>query len=71
MNYARFVPVMRELMTPESLCQSCGHPFMNERDIQIEHIAPPRFAQDWARLHTRNIRFLCGSCNRTKERQLH
>jgi hypothetical protein len=66
MNFRSLVPVLRALMTPEGLCQGCGHEFVNERDIQIEHLHPPRFKQDWARLHTRNIRLGCGSCNGTK-----
>jgi hypothetical protein len=54
------------MMTDEGICTSCGHPFLNERDIQLEHREPPRHAQDWARLHARNIGLACGSCNRTK-----
>ena len=55
-------------MTDEGLCKGCGHEFLNERDMQIEHIEPPRpqIAPDWARLHARNLRLCCGSCNRTK-----
>jgi hypothetical protein len=66
MNYRSLVPELRGLMTSEGLCKGCGHDFLNERDIQIEHIEPPRFAKDWARLHARNLRLCCGSCNRTK-----
>lgn len=66
MNYRALIPELRGLMTPEGLCKGCGHEFVNERDIQIEHIEPPRFAKDWARLHARNLRLCCGSCNRTK-----
>jgi 5-methylcytosine-specific restriction endonuclease McrA len=66
MNYASLVPVLRALMTSEGLCQGCGHEFVNERDIQIEHMEPPRCPKDWARLHARNLRLGCGSCNRTK-----
>jgi hypothetical protein len=69
MNYRSLVPVLRALMTDEGLCQGCGHEFVNERDIQIEHCEPPRFPQDWARLHTRNLRLACGSCNRTKSQK--
>jgi hypothetical protein len=69
MNYAALVSDMRAFMTDEGRCPSCGHAFRNERDIQIVHILPPRHAQDWARLHTGNIRFLCGSCNRTKAKK--
>jgi hypothetical protein len=66
MNYRALVPELRGLMTPEGLCKVCGHEFLHERDIQIEHIEPPRFPKDWARLHARNLRLCCGSCNRTK-----
>jgi len=66
MNYQALVPVMRGLMTAEGRCSGCGHPFVNERDIQIEHIEPPRHARDWARLHARNLRLFCGACNLTK-----
>jgi hypothetical protein len=65
MNYRSLVPVLRAMMT-EGCCQSCGHEFVNERDIQIEHLEPPRGEKDWARLHARNLRMSCGSCNRTK-----
>lgn len=71
MNYQALVPIYRVLCSPEARCLSCGHPFDNERDIQIEHIDPPRHAQDWARLHARNLHFLCGSCNRTKTNRDH
>lgn len=63
MNYRAFVPEFRAMLTPDGLCQGCGHNFMNERDIQIEHLAPPRFKNDWARQHTRNLRLMCASCN--------
>jgi len=66
MNYRSLVPILRALMTPEGLCQSCGHDFVNERDIQIEHCEPPQHPQDWARLHTRNVRLFCASCNNSK-----
>lgn len=66
MNYRALVPIMRALMSDEGLCLDCGHKFVNERDIQIEHWYCPRSLQDWALLHTRNIGFTCGSCNRTK-----
>jgi hypothetical protein len=66
MNYQGLVPILRILMTPEGLCLNCGHKFVNERDIQIEHCEPPRFPQDWARLHARNLRLFCGSCNAAK-----
>lgn|SRR5262245_60887563 len=66
MNYQALVPLMRAMLSPEALCLCCGHKFENERDIQIEHHNPPRHPQDWALLHTRNLGFACGSCNRTK-----
>lgn len=66
MNYHSLVPVLRAMLTPEGLCQGCGHKFINERDIQIEHLEPPRDEKDWARLHTRNLRLFCASCNGTK-----
>lgn len=69
MNYRSLVPSLRAMMTPEGLCQGCGHLFLNERDIQIEHLEPPRFANDWARLHTRNLRLFCASCNGTKAKK--
>jgi hypothetical protein len=66
MNYEALVPILRALMSPEGRCPCCGHGFVNERDIQIEHRFPPRGPRDWARLHARNLSFACGSCNRTK-----
>jgi HNH endonuclease len=66
MNYRALVPELRVMMTEEGLCKGCGHKFENERDIQIEHIEPPRFENDWANLHARNLRLCCASCNRTK-----
>lgn len=66
MNYLALVPVLRSSLSDEGVCLGCGHRFLNERDIQIEHIEPPRHKQDWARLHTRNIRLFCASCNGTK-----
>ena len=66
MNYRALVPVLRAMMGPEGRCMSCGHEFLNERDIQIEHRFPPRNRQDWARLHARNLWLLCASCNQVK-----
>jgi hypothetical protein len=48
------------------LCPNCGHPFRNERDIQLDHCEPPRHPKDWTRLHARNLGFLCGTCNSGK-----
>jgi len=69
MNYRALVPVLRASLTEEGLCLGCGHDFVNERDIQIEHLEAPRHQQDWARLHTRNLRLFCASCNGTKARK--
>lgn len=66
MNYVALVAVLRAMMTSEGVCLCCGHPFVNERDIQIEHREPPRHQRDWARLHARNLGLACASCNRTK-----
>jgi len=66
MNWRALVPILRALMTPDGRCQNCGHPFVNERDIQIEHHEPARFRGDWAREHARNLGLGCQACNTTK-----
>lgn len=66
MNWQSLVPIFRAMMTDEGLCTNCGHPFLNERDIQIEHREPPRFPKDLARIHARNIGLFCDACNKTK-----
>jgi len=70
MNWRALVPDMRGAMSAEGLCKSCGHAFLNERDIQIDHIDPPPSTPsrvDWAAYeHARNIRLLCASCNNLK-----
>lgn len=66
MNYPAFVEPLRTQFGPRGLCVSCGHKYLNETDVQIDHIEPPQHDQDWARLHARNLRIVCGSCNRTK-----
>jgi len=66
MNWRALVPPFRAMMSKGALCLCCGHQFLNERDIQIEHNNPPRFLGDFARLHARNISLACASCNRTK-----
>jgi 5-methylcytosine-specific restriction endonuclease McrA len=66
MNYRSLVPQLRAALTDEATCLGCGHSFLGERDIQIEHIEPPRSPQDWERVHARNLRLFCGSCNGTK-----
>src|SRR5262245_31152665 len=66
MNYRAFVAEMRAMMTSEGLCGCCGHQFLGERDIQIEHREPARFEKDWAREHHKNLGLCCASCNCTK-----
>jgi len=66
MNWRALVPLLRAMMSPEGLCLSCGHPFLNERDIHLEHRYPPRHSHDWARHHARNIWLDCDSCNKRK-----
>lgn len=66
MNYRALIAPMRAMMSNEGLCLNCGHEFLNERDIQIEHRAPPRHPQDWARLHARNLWLACTACNASK-----
>ena len=63
MNWASLLPVLRAMLQPGARCMSCGHPFVNERDVQFEHNEPPRQRDDWARHHARNIRIACQSCN--------
>lgn len=71
MNYRALVPMMRAFMSKEGLCLCCGHAFVSESDIHIEHVEPPRGEQDWARLHARNLRLCCASCNRTKGKKVY
>lgn len=66
MNWYSLVPQLRALMSKEGRCQICGHMFLNERDIQIEHHEPPRHRGDWAREHARNLGLGCTACNGTK-----
>jgi hypothetical protein len=71
MNWSALVPALRASMTTDGRCQSCGHEFVNERDIHIEHREPPREqangGPDRAREHARNIGFLCHACNVSKK----
>ena len=70
LNYRALVPVFRALMNdPEAVCQNCAHPFRNERDMQLDHRAPPRHRKDWARYHARNVQVVCQSCNGTKHKK--
>jgi hypothetical protein len=69
LNWSAMVPSMRAMMSDEGVCVNCGHSFVNERDIQIEHHEPPRYDGDWAREHTRNLVLSCQSCNGTKARK--
>lgn len=65
MNYQSLVAPLNARMQPVGKCH-CGHVFVNERDIRIDYVVPPRHDQDWERLHSRNLFFLCGSCHRAK-----
>jgi hypothetical protein len=66
MNWESLVKDLRVRMVPGAKCNACGHEYLNERDIQIEHRAPPRFERDWARERAENIALICGSCNAAK-----
>ena len=66
MNYRGLVQELRAMLSPGAVCLCCGHAPTNESDIHIEHLEPPRHEKDWARLHARNLRLTCASCNRTK-----
>jgi hypothetical protein len=66
MNWNSLIPEFRAMMSGEGRCTSCGHPFLHERDIQLEHREPPRSPTDWARHHARNIGIFCASCNNPK-----
>jgi hypothetical protein len=67
MNYQSLVPIFRALCSAEGLCNSCGHKFDDEKDVQLEHRCPPRRLNDYARLHARNIGIYCSSCNNGKK----
>ena len=45
---------------------NCGHAFINESDIHIDYVIPPRHDQDWEQLHARNLYLCCGSCHETR-----
>jgi hypothetical protein len=60
MNYKALVACFRG--TLESGCPGCGVAFRTEADVYLIHLVPPRHAQDWARLHARNVGLLCGAC---------
>jgi hypothetical protein len=66
MNWRALIPQLRAMMSEEGTCRSCGHGFMNEQDVQLEYLEPPRSNEDWARHHARNIGIFCQSCNGTK-----
>jgi len=71
LNWQALVPHMRMSLSPEARCLNCGHPFVNERDVQIDHIEPPRSLTDFARERAINLRLICQSCNGTKGAHLH
>jgi hypothetical protein len=72
MNWNALLPELRTHMQRDAndtiigTCRCCGHTFLNEHDIQLEHREPARSNTDWARHHARNMGFFCASCNRTK-----
>jgi 5-methylcytosine-specific restriction endonuclease McrA len=66
LNYWSLLPFLRAALSADGLCPNCGHEFNEERDVQFDHVEPPRHRQDFARLHARNVTILCGSCNNTK-----
>lgn len=69
MNYRALIPDLRTALSGEGLCHNCGEAYAGQGDVHIEHIRPPRDERDWERLHARNLRLLCGSCNRVKGRK--
>jgi hypothetical protein len=60
MNYKALVALFRG--TLRSGCPGCGVAFRTEAEVYLTHLVPPRHAQDWARLHARNVSLLCGAC---------
>lgn len=66
MNWEKLIHWMRSEMLPGARCPVCNHHYLNSRDIQIDHVLPPRFKGDWAREHVGNLRLICQSCNVAK-----
>lgn len=66
LHYEHLVEPMRFAMTSHRCWSSCGEPYKNERDIQLEHREPPRSPIDWERMDARNIDIKCGTCNNMK-----
>ena len=71
LNWQSLLPYLRAALEPGTLCTSCGHAHMNERDVQLDHRAPPRPEKhpDLARHHARNIQILCAASNNAKGSQ--
>lgn len=66
LHYEHLIEPMRFAMDSHRCWASCGEPFKNERDIQLEHREPPRSPLDWERMDARNIDVKCGTCNNMK-----
>jgi hypothetical protein len=67
--WIRLLPLLDAFLRQHAGCLNCGRPFEGTRDVQFDHIHPPRFPDDWARHHARNIRILCGSSNNGKRQK--
>jgi hypothetical protein len=66
MNYPALVPSMRAAIWDEGCCPNCGRKFINEDDIKIAFMEPPRSETDFERLHAKNVWLICDWCNRRK-----
>jgi hypothetical protein len=67
LHYNHLIEPMRFALTSNHCWSSCGEPYKNERDIQLEHREPPRSPTDWERMDARNIDVKCGTCNNKKD----
>lgn len=66
LGWERLIPLARLHLSEDGICLDCGEPFLNERDMQVEHREPARGFQDWPRHHARNIAFICATNNNFK-----
>jgi len=66
MNYPALVPSMRAAIWDEGCCPNCGRKFINEEDIKIAFMEPPRSETDLERLHAKNVWLICDWCERRK-----
>src|ERR1041385_6368440 len=60
MNWRALIPLL-----------NCGHTPVDESDVVIDFMLPPREAQDWARLHARNVYLYCSACRRARGNKSH